>query len=353
MGYNVGTLQEIICSFLSPIFQSGGITPGTPLTPAGLTVNGVDLSLLALNNARRVAEKAHDFYYSKGDVTLSISSTGASITNAIGSVSGVTVTGTLSPDATGTYTQTGMYDGSLLFTSSTGAYTLYFSGVNWILTNDPFNPTNYWFLNTSPFNPAGSYAAHGSNTGTAVIAGTANAVGFKRVETVKLPLAAGDLVPIEFLTDDDWRSRMQREYGRQAWNPNLTLYQLGVGQSNPTCYQQGQKVFLVPASQFSFPVTATLSVIQWLPDYTQATDTDFFTEFAPDYLQWQGIIECNKLTKWFTQRREGNIDESNLQVEAQRAMEALLAWDLSISGGTTTPNAPLAPAAAPQAQSAA
>lgn len=266
--YNVGTLQQIICSFLAPIFQSGSITPGTPLTPAGLTVDGVDLSLLALNNARRVAEKAHDFYYSKTDLVLPISASGSSIF-------GATRAGSLLP------------------------------------------------------------------------------VGIKRIENVKLPLATGDLVPIEFITDDEWRGRMMREYGRQPWNPNLTLYQLGVSQNNPTCYQQGPNLFLAPASQFSFPISTTLSVIQWLPDYAEPSDSDFFTEFAPDYLQWQGIIECNKLTKWFTQRREGNIDESNLQVEAQRAMESLLAWDLSISGGTTTPNAPPAPAPSPQAQAAA
>lgn len=346
----IGNLQQIISSYLGPIFS-----PATPLTPASFVVNGIDYTMLALNNARRIAEKAHDFYYSKADLTLSIASTGSSIMNAEGKTgAGVDFTGSFSPNiTTEPFVISGSYNGLALYTATISAvvWSLFYDGTAWIVSSTGFTPTNYFSGPLGTNNPAGAYEGNGSYTGTGTAAGESNFVGIKRIENVKLPLTNGDLIPIEFLTDDDWRSRMQREYGRQAWNPNLTSYQLGVGQNNPTCYQQGQNLFLVPASQFAFPVTATLSAIQWLPDYVQASDTDFFTEYAPDYLQWQGIIECNKLTKWFTQRREGSLDETNLQAEAQRAMESLLAWDLSISGGTTTPNPPLAPAPpAPQPQ---
>lgn len=320
-------------------------SPAPPLTPETFVINGMDFSLLALNNARRIAEKAHDFYYSKRNLTLSIASTGSSIMNAEGlSVGGLTVTGTLSPNITSlTFTQNGFLGGFPLFASELNAFVIFNNGTTWIISSEGFQPTNYWALSPNSSNPSGSYAPFGAYTGTATVSGESQYLGVKRIETVQLALQTGDLIPIEFLTDDVWRDRVMRLYGRQPWNAGLTSQQLGIAEENPVCYQQGQNLFLVPPSQFTYPVTATLSCYQWLPDYTQSSDTDFFTEYAPDYLQWQGILELNKLTKWFTQRREGNIDETNIQAEAQASMQSLLAWDLSVSGGTSTPNAPLAP----------
>ena len=45
-------------------------------TAAAMVINGVDLMLLALNNARRSAELAHDFYYSQTNIPISITSSG-------------------------------------------------------------------------------------------------------------------------------------------------------------------------------------------------------------------------------------------------------------------------------------
>lgn len=314
-------------------------------TPTAFVQNGIDLLLLALNNARRTAELAHDFYYSQTNLTLSIGSSGASILNSVGSAgSGIQAAGTLSPDITvGVFTIAGEYNGESFYTQliSSILYALFFNGTAWIISASGLTPTNYWSLTSA--NPIGTYTAHGSFTGTPVLTGQSQFVGIKRIQNVLLPLTTGDLVPIEFLTNDDWISRILRLNGRQPWNPGLTSYQLGISANNPTCYQQGQSLFLVPPSQFHFPITATLSVVQWMPDYVANNDTDYFTMYGPEFLQWQGIIEGNKLLQTFVQRREGNLDETNLQAEAQEALQALIAWDVTISNGTSTPYVPPAP----------
>lgn len=225
-------------------------------TVAALTVNAIDLTLLALNNAMQAAERVHDFYYSQANATLSITSSGGVL-----------------------------------------------------------------------------------------------AANIKRVQNVILPVNGG-FIPIEFLTYDQWNSRLRMQAGRTPYDPARTTWQLGVSASNPTCFQQGQTLFLVPASQFTFPVTASLSIIQFLPLLAADSDTNFFTLFAPDFLQWQGVIECNKLIKFFVQRQEGNLDETNLQAEASNSFQSLIAWDRSIRDGTSTPLVNTPPPVAPQPQAA-
>lgn len=334
---NIGDLKNTVSGYLET-------------TAAAMVINGVDLCLLALNNARRSAELAHDFYYSQTNLTLSIGADGSSILNAVGVTgSGLQASGTLSPDITGgVFNVVGEYNGQPFYTQVVAGtiYALFFNGTGWIISASGFNPNNYWNRNGS--NPLGAYAPNGSFTGTATLAGESEFIGIKRIQNVLLPLADGDLVPIEFLTNDEWLARVQRLIGRSAWTPGLTLYQLGVAANNGTCYQQGQALYLVPVSQFTFPVQATLSCIQWLPDYTQNTDTDFIVQYGPEYLQWQGIIEGNKLLKTFVQRREGNLDETNLQAESDYALQALIAWDNNIRDGTATPF--VAPPPAPVAQ---
>jgi hypothetical protein len=80
-----------------------------------------------------------------------------------------------------------------------------------------------------------------------------------------------------------------------------------------------------------------LDALQFMPDYVNSSDTDFFLQIAPEYMMWQGILECNKLTKSFVQRREGNLEEPNLEAFAQQAFHSLIEWDLSISQMTGTP----------------
>lgn len=308
---------------------------------ASLTVNGFDIGLFALNAARRVAEREHDFKYSESNVFLSIPSVGAGLDQAYTS-SVATVTGTLSPDVTGAYTQQGIFNGHPLYMKITMTiYVIWFqlSSGKWVITDattfgngDP--GTDYFSLISSAQSPAGTYTANGTNTGAPVVALTA-AIGVKRVKYVSLPIAGGDYEPIEFLTNDQFLNRVRMQTGRQVFNAGKTLANLGSTLlGNPVAYQNAQMLYLAPAG-LTFPITAQLSVVQWMPDYIADASTDFFTNYAPEFLQWQAILEVNKYQKRFTIRQEGDIDEDHVKMMADQALQSLIVWDSGIENGTT------------------
>jgi len=79
------------------------------------------------------------------------------------------VTGTLSPDATGTYSENGTYNGQPAYERADGAYWIWFlPGDFWLITIGKGNANQGWY--TSP--PiTGSYTAFGIGvTGTATVA---------------------------------------------------------------------------------------------------------------------------------------------------------------------------------------
>lgn len=226
---NIGDLKNLIAGYLKK-------------NPYDFLVNGVDTLLIAINNARRTAERLHDFKYSEASFILTLPS--ASI-------------GTMIPSS------------------------------------------------------------------------------IKRVRRVQLPIAGGDYIPIEFMTQDEWLARLRRQAGRTTYDSSLTLAQYGISMENPVAYQRGQALFLVPASQFTFPINVKLDVVQFLQDYIDDTGEDFLTDNAPEYLQWQAIIESNKYWKEFVPRQEGGVEEP--QQYADMAWQSLLEWDNSLSQSTSTP----------------
>jgi hypothetical protein len=209
---------------------------------ADFTINSVDTSLVALNSARKYAERMHNFVHSQGFATLAIASTGTTITATI-----------------------------------------------------------------------------------------------KTIQHVGLPVAGSEYMPCEFLTDQEWTDRLRRLMGRTAYTPASTLTQLGFSNTNPVAYQQGTKLYLAPAPQFSFPVTVQLDVVNWLSDYTADGNTDFITNNAPDFLMWQGILELNKYWKQFSERTEGNVKEEEVAQFRDAALASLIQWDQSLMMGTSTP----------------
>lgn len=114
-----------------------------------------------------------------------------------------------------------------------------------------------------------------ASTGTPYSAATAldsSPITIKRVASVNLPMADG-YAPIEFLTNDTYLDRVQRLLGRSSYSATTTLSQQGYSQANPAAVMQGQTISLIPANQFTFPVAAQLSVVQFLPELTTAPST--------------------------------------------------------------------------------
>jgi hypothetical protein len=304
------------------------------------TINGnADLLLFGLNNARRFAERAHDFFYSQIDCYLSIGSLGTALTSAHIDTS-VTAAGTLSPNVAGAFALTGIYNSLPFYIQTTGGttYFLSYNGSAWTITPGGFVlGSNYWILTTTSSSPVGSYTPHGTNTGTLTITQTTGTLSVKRVSNVLLPVADSFYVPIEFLTNDEWNERVAIQYGREHYNAAKTAEEIGISQFNAVAVQQGQTISLEPANQFTFPVIGKLSIVRWMPDYTAGTDSDFFTQFAPDFLMWMAIWYINNYFKVFVKRTEGNVDEGVVQSMAEMALQALIAWDNDIATGTTTP----------------
>lgn len=235
----IGELKSIVAGYF--VDAQGVNTPVATYT----NINGQDFLLLALNNARRSAERLHDFQYSMTNVTLSIASGGSDVLDSV-----------------------------------------------------------------------------------------------KRVSDVMLPVAGGDFLPIELITNDEWNSRVTRYVGTQPYDATRTLADYGIASVNPVAYQQGRTIALVPAAQFSFPIAARLNVVKFLDDYTDDADTDFFTTFAPDYLQWAAIMELNKYAKTFVPRVEGTLPETSVQTFMATAYAALIEWDGSQLSGSSTPVIP-------------
>lgn len=184
----------------------------------------------------------------------------------------------------------------------------------------------------------GALSISSSGGAISAITGLGTGATLKRVVDVELPIAAGDYMPIEYLTQKEWRDRVRRQIGRQAYSVTATIASLGIADVNPFAYQQGQTIFLAPAAQFTFPVAARVNVIRFLADYTANGDTDFLTQWAPEYLQWEGILEINKYFRRFGNKdTEVAIDEKEVGAFAQEAMQSLLAWNASLNGDTSTP----------------
>lgn len=169
-----------------------------------------------------------------------------------------------------------------------------------------------------------------------VVALSGTLIGVKSVSSVMLPVASSGYQPIEFMTEDEWVARTRRQIGRQPYDASKTLAQLGVTTNmNPVAYQQGQTLFLDPSPGSP---TAQLNITRWMPDYV-TNETDFFTTYAPEALHWQAIIECNKFWRRFVPKQESNIDEGEVQKMADTALASLIAWDVSTTKNTSTPEA--------------
>lgn len=310
----------------------------TSATPFNVNSNS-DILSLAINNARRYAERAHDFFHAQLDCFLSVGSNGGSILSAYVDTA-VTAAGTLSPNVAGVFALTGTFNSLPFYTVTVSSviYFLSYNGTAWTVTPGGFTlGSNYWILTTASTSPAGSYTPHGTNTGTLTITETTGTISVKRVSNVLLPIADGFYVPIEFLTNDEWNERVIRLVGREHYNSVKTAEEVGISQFNAVAYQQAQIIVLVPPSLYTFPVTTKLSIVRWMPDYVNDTDSDFFSQYAPDFLMWRALVEINNYFKVDVKRTEGNVDEEFIQGQADAALQALIAWDNAIATGTTTP----------------
>lgn len=314
---------------------------------SALTVGGVNLFLVALNNAKNNAQKLHNFEAARVTATLDVDGVnGGSLDDAVidgESATTLTVTGTLSsPDPSGTFTEFGLFaDYPLYMQSGAPSFFLYYceEAASYILSDSVSVeiPDYAWVPATPRLSPAGTMAAQGTTTGTATVTATSTSrfSGISEVTAIQRTNTDGVRVPLDFtradiaIERDRYELELSEEYEPyRRWPSDAQLLDRG---SNGTLIQRGRTIYVYPLSATSSsPLSIAIEGYGNLADYTSAnlsdaTPTDFLIEHGAMYMQWAAICELNYLFKTFVQREEGNLTAP--EAARDNAWRDLVLWD--------------------------
>lgn len=314
-------------------------------TASDLTVNGVDLFLVAANNARKNGEKLHNFEACRVVATLDIDGEngGALVDAVIGGASGIDEYA-FDPDGSAHYLRAGSYAGHPLYiTAVSPASFLYYNlaVASYVLADVVQEEalTDYSVLTPYSTNPEGHYIGVGANFGSdadVVQVGFTFFSGIKEVQNVQRTNGDGTLEPLDFAPSElsITRTRNEQEFSEETWYWNRypsdarRLYSPGSG----TITQRGSSLYIYPRiiANTNEVLAVTLEGYGWLREYvagdlTSTSEFDMFLQYGADWLQWSIIIELNMYFKTFVPRTEGNLGAPvDLQ---QAAWRDLILWD--------------------------
>jgi hypothetical protein len=322
---------------------------------ADFTVDSEDIFLGAANNAITNAQLLHNFEASRVLATLSVDGvTGGRLSDAV--VAGntnetLTVTGTLSPDATGTYIRQGEFSGYPLYIleGSTPFFIFYNSNLATYVLDSTLTtgaPSNYWLIAPDALSAVGAYTAAGTNTGTATVASASVAAwnGLSEIVAIYRNNAEGALVPLDFtrpdiaIERDRYELEMSEEYEPYRRYPSdAALLDRG---SNGTLILRGNTLYLhPPATTSSDDFEVYLEGYGRLAEYTAtslslSTEQDFLLTHGATFMQWSIIHELNFLFKTFVPRTEGNLNPP--EREREKAWRDLILWDTYLVDANST-----------------
>lgn len=313
-----------------------------------LTVNGVDLFLIAANNARRNGEKLQNFEMARVTATLDIDGeTGGALADAV--IAGNGVAGDLSSNPAGaTWTRQGSYIGGALYIHDvTPASFLYYNTIMAtyviadVLQTDALVVGSYSVLTPDSTNPVGNYLGYVDNVldpgGDVAIVAASGLVfsGIKEVQNIQRVSGDGTLEPLDFAPSEVAieRTRQEQEFDDNYLFENRypsdarLLFRPGSG----TILQRNESLYIYPKVTLEGdPLSVVLEGYGWLSDYTAAdlnaaTPKDFFLSYGANYLQWAVIVDLNMYFKTFVSRSEGNLAApTELRDEAWRDF---VLWD--------------------------
>lgn len=86
----------------------------------------------------------------------------------------------------------------------------------------------------------------------------------------------------------------------------------------------GRKIFTYPYN--TEDVLLYVDVNRWLQDYLLDSDTDQFLVHGFEFMQWATIVETNRLLQRFVIRQEGNLPPPT--AERDRALQDFIEWDI-------------------------
>lgn len=304
--------------------------------------------LRSANTAQLLAQRKHNFEMCRVTAGLSIDGTiGGSLDDAVidaDALTSVSVTGTLNPDLTGTYSRTGNWNGQPLFVrqSNPAAYIYYSSQyTNWVLSATLTNATQSAYFTPSSIQSLypGTYNHQGTATGNATVA-TATASQWARIKEVVAILRTnlnGTHVPLDFTRDDIpiERDRTVRELSDNFWPWNRFPSDADIlnVRGNAAITQRRRTLFVYPSptevvSQTPFDVI--LYCFAYLNPYTATglvgdAEQDFLCTYGSDFLLWSIVDEFNLKYKTFVPRTEGNLGSPTDKRDA--AWHDLVIWD--------------------------
>lgn len=294
-----------------------------------LTKNGVDLFLFSVNNALSEAQMLHDFEDCRCTALLDIDATvGGNLSDAMiesQSSNTISVTGTLSPDLTGNYSEFGSYGGYPFFVlSGSPSNFLYYNAAkaSYILSPTLTNaaPAAYFLPSPAQVTTDGSYVHGGTATGTAVVARTSSSTfsGIREVLAVSRQRPDGTYIPLDFARAD---IPIERDRTELEFSDNLFPYlrypsdaQINARGTNSSIIQRGGNLSIYPryTQGVTTPFNVRLEAFGWLKELTASNLSDtspsnFFLDYGFTWLQWYVIVETNYLFKTFVSRTEGNL----------------------------------------------
>lgn len=317
------------------------------VSTAAMTIGGRDLFLDCVNRAIKEAQMLHDFEDCRCAATLTIDALeGGNLPDAVFEADGsdtVAVTGTLTPDLTGTYTRVGMFNGYPFYIlSGNPTNFLYFntSLASYILAQTLTGATpSAYFVPTVPQTfLTGDYIAAGTATGAASVVLTQA----KKFDTIREVLAVtrqrpdGTYIPLDFARAD---IPIERDRTELEFSDNLFPYlrypsdaQINARGTNSSIIQRGNSLFIYPryTAGVTTPFACRLECFGWLKEltsdnYSDTSPANFFLDYGFTWLQWYTIVDLNYIFKTFVPRTEGNM--STPEAARDNAWAKMLLFD--------------------------
>jgi hypothetical protein len=314
-----------------------------------LTINGADLSLLALNNARKTAEMMHDFEFSRKHVTVTIDAMSG------GTLDDVIQEGSPTCEVK-TVIECGIYD---------DAFNVH--PVEWTTVSESIERQRQIKPGFGPRYPADGEVTTGYyEVGFPRIAFCGNDIwcvptGIRGQEfDLELEVytfqqdwtSTSDSVIVEQLTNPTAANGNYWPYGIYnqrpmyinilygppvgplyvIWWNGVDEWRVGamaeIGQPTLTNYMSMKATTMVPGGAYTpkgtwtATNTAGVAMVEMMP----GNDTsDVWLTKGAQYLMWAGIIEINHLAKEFVFRQEGNLPPPEKLADA--ALENFRQWD--------------------------
>ena len=314
-----------------------------------LTINGADLTLLALNNVRRQAEMLHDFEFSRRHVTVTLDGiSGGSLTNAV-------LAGQQNVEVKSVI-ECGIYDDEFNI-----------QPVEWTTVAESIERQRQIKPGFGPRYPTDGDA------GTRTFGVNGQRIAFVGDDIWIVPtMPNGEVFDLElevYTFQQDWISTSDSVIVEQLTNPtnaNGSYWPYGIYNGRPlyinilygppvgplyviwwngvnewrvgpmtdlgtpvlTNYMSMAGTAMVPGGAYvmhgSWTATASagIAVVEMMP----GSDTsDVWLTKGSQYLLWAGIVEINHLAKEFVFRQEGNLPPP--EKLAETALETFRQWD--------------------------